>query len=69
MNRKHHDGLSDLQYNLIDKGLEKLFTNITVQLKMPEYFHQLEKQVASDAETLDISKIFIFVFIFEMSLR
>ena len=55
--RIRYDGLTDLQYKRIDKRLEKLFTNITVQLKMPEYFHQLEEQVTSCVEILKTPKL------------
>merc|ERR1712154_486587 len=52
LNRNKLDGLIDLSYSKLDKTLQKLFTNITVQIKMPQHLRELEKKVLSNANNL-----------------
>ena len=53
--RRASDGLKDLRYKLISTVNEKLFTNITVDIKMPKKLIELEREAAKK-EALKLAK-------------
>ena len=54
--RMKEDGLSNLDYKLVDRRNERMFTNITVSITRPEYLIKLEEEENRKAELAALKK-------------